>query len=163
MGKKSIIFAFILIIILFISSIGICQEEPLEQIDDLTLYYFTSDKTITLGWIDTNNDTISYYSNFYLLNKEKNIKELEKSNINPTTEDPKKYEYTIKVPYTGHFIVYVQICRSDTNECSDWVDSTNKDNSSVKLKVNNEVINKGWWLYGYIAPPTEPSITFEEQ
>jgi len=42
-------------------------------------------------------------------------------------------------------------------QCSEWTNSTEKETGSVK-QDDGTYINKGWWIYGYIEPPSGGSI-----
>lgn len=170
-----------------------------EQIDDLTLYFFTSNVSKTIEW---DNITEASHYHFRLWSVER--KEFALMATVPNTEED-RISITINVPFTGHFHAYIRSVVQPFNEtqiadinskeslealkllipaacdlkdwwddtatldamkakmietnsqCSLWTISTDPESCLVELP-DGTTVNKGWWLYGYPAPPTGGGI-----
>ena len=173
-----------------------------QQIDDLTLYFFTSDETKTVAWDRVINAT-EY--NFRLWNVERKEFSL-LATVPDSGEGTTKISFN--VPFTGHFYGYVRavvkpftqdqkdLINSSTSltdlkalvpnacdindwwnenatldqmktkmleidsQCSEWTITIDADNCRVTLP-DGTMVNKGWWLYGYPAPPTGGGIIIQ--
>jgi hypothetical protein len=187
---------FITILLIFIY--GICSASEFQQIDDRTMYFFTSDKEITLAWDDVNNGSATEHD-MYLYS-------VERKSISLIAHIPApSLEVKFQVPKTGHYIIYVRAVKSPLTQaqkdsidskttmtdlkalvidndheicdahiwwndnatlnqmktaakaskglCSTYSVSTDKNVAKVTLP-DSTVVDRGWWLYGYPAPPT---------
>lgn len=199
---KRWILAFLMLTALIVyAELSLSQEvvntDGIQQIDDLTLYFFTSDKSITVQW-DNAIGATDY--DFRLWSVERQafalLAQVPDSGGSSTN-------ISIKVPFTGHFHGYVRsvskqemtsIYEDDVNskttidelkelipmacdidwenmtfqqikdqllvsskQCSEWTITTDAESCQVTLP-DGTTVNKGWWLYGYPAPPTGGGI-----
>jgi len=193
------------IILFFFFNTNFVFGQTFEQIDDLTLYFFTSDKQITVGW-DNADNTTDY--DLYLWHVEQQ-QTLMIANI-PHDENATQQTFPFYVPRSGHYHLYVRsvqqplhidymteidakadmqsledyvknldpassepiyVCDVDTwwddtatlaemkimaksqkGICSIYIVSI--DHNYALVTIDGNQVNRGWWLYGHVAPPT---------
>lgn len=141
---KSLIIALCL---LFCST----MVHAVEQMD-LVLYLEHTGKNITCEWDDTNNNIADYEVRLYSFER-KTYVALGRTELNTITFQMMK---------SGHYIAEIRACYKDDPSCidgcppddpdcveccSEWVQSSDPAYAAV------DGVARGWWLYGYLAPP----------
>ena len=141
---KKIIFLLLLLISFPARSANIVYPE-------IGAWIGTSDETITIVW-DRVETTTHYEFILYSIDRE----QATISASVPQTDVNENPSILIQPPRTGMYKALVRAC--NTAGCSDWVESTDPTKSIVIDPNTNEFINRGWIIYGYPAPPSNPSI-----
>ena len=103
------------------------------ELKDYVTYVGHTNEVITVAWNDSTNT--DYYE-VRLYHVEKNVYLPRGTTIESTM--------SINLPRTGHYIVEVRGINSFFEGA--WSQSTNSNNSEVNGT------EKGWWVYGYLAP-----------
>lgn len=118
-----------------------------EGFDNYTYVGYTSE-TIKLAWDTTDKLENDFYEiRLYSFDK-KEYYDIIETNSN---------QIDLVLPKTGLYIVEARTCRPGQNEIlySEWVTSL------TSGKVGEE--QKGWWILGFIEPPTDVIIGFFKQ
>ena len=110
---------------------------------DESLYVRSTSENITVAWDAVADSRLDHYE-LRLFNLE--------TGSEKTFDNIKTPQYTLKLPKVGHYVVKARSCTLNKAECSVWAESINPENASV------DGIKKGWWLFGFLAPPG--SITY---
>lgn len=131
---------FITVLLVFIY--GICSASEFQQIDDRTLYFFTSDEDITLAWDYAYNGQVTEHDMYLYHVEQKAILLL--SHI-PAPQLQVKF----KVPRTGHYIAYVRAVTSPlTQTQKNSIDSktTMADLKALVMGDGHEICDAyKWW------------------
>lgn len=128
----------LIFVVLLVGNVGL-YEASAEDVFEHTTYTATTDKQFTVVW-DKVNNAIHYGIRLYNFERDDEI-------FIPPTKDT---SITLGFQRSGHYVVKVRACNEDYDPpCSPWSESTNPDVATVDGKP------KGWWLYGYTAPPGE--------
>lgn len=121
------------------------------EIQDHVTYQGTTDKDVKVSWDEQDAD----YYEVVLYSVEKGV------DVPAGSGKTTKNQIIFKLPYGGHFVAKVRACLNPVGEaaplCSAWTLSTDDD----LAKVGDE--NRGWWLYGHVAPPGSIDITPNEE
>jgi len=126
-----------LLISIFVSTL-LCYSAYGWESKDLVTYFGTSDKEITIAWDAVEN--ADYYE-LKLFSIERNVESVVANNISQT-------QLKIFLPRSGLFIVRARACSNSVGfTCSEWSTSDNQTFATVDGQP------KGWWVYGYLAPP----------
>ena len=112
----------------------------------------TSDETITIKW---DRVEVAHHYEFVLFSIDR-----ERATISasvPQTALNEKPSVLIQPPRTGMYKALVRSCTLE--ECSeDWSESTDPTKSVIIDPNTSEFISRGWIIYGYPAPPSNPSV-----
>jgi len=141
--KKLILLIFLLIAIP-VKSANIVYPE-------IGAWIGTSDETITIKW---DRVEVAHHYEFVLYSIDR-----ERATISasvPQTALNEKPSVLIQPPRTGMYKALVRSCTLE--ECSDWAESTDPTKSVIIDPNTSEFISRGWIIYGYPAPPSNPSV-----
>jgi hypothetical protein len=110
-------------------------------------YLATTNRKISLSWQEV--DGADFYEiRLYNLEREANLLPPLRTDTNSIT-----FPFPRAAP-SGHFIVSLRACPNPSNarfnQCSAWVNTTDPEVGMVNGK------KRGWWIYGYLAPPSQP-------
>lgn len=133
--KKAIVFSAVFLLVFA------CGARAATLIDSAE-YLVTTVESITFEWDDPSNVADTF--NVRLYNVERNSY----TDLGSTTQKTK----TFKLPRSGHFVPEVRSCKGAT--CTVWSRSTEL---TFSPSINGQV--RAWRLYGYPAPPGQPTIT----
>ena len=125
---------------------------------DYYTWFGTTDEQIKLGWYCASCFTDETY--------ELELFNIERNSVVITASTP-LYELTVSLPFSGHYISRIRTIRPTTEAVclerdgnsyrngmcyTEWVESIDPNHSTVDGNP------RGWWVYGYIAPPGPPVI-----
>lgn len=108
---------------------------------DSAEYLATTDEWITFAWDDPSGIADSFDVRLY------HVERTSYTDLGKTTEKKKVF----RLPRSGHFVPEVRSCKGAT--CSEWSRSTEL---KFSPSINGQV--RAWRLYGYPAPPGQPTI-----
>lgn len=131
MKLKTSLVSVLLLLSVFVSSSDWSKS-------DIVTYYNTTDKPIKCAW-DAVPEATGYEARLFHL--ERNV-EVTLPNGKTTST-----EIIFKLPRTGHFVFKVRACVNNYELCSDWCEASNPDCGLVDGQ------RRGWWIYGFVAPP----------
>jgi hypothetical protein len=108
-------------------------------------YFEHTGQTVTVAWDAITNAT-NYIWRIKSVERQKYIA------IDGNTEhETTATQFSFKVPFMGHFIVEVKALDAEGN-ASAWAKSDQDQYATIKGE------NKGWWIYGLIAPAGDIDI-----
>lgn len=125
--------------------------DPYSKLDAVT-YTATTDKKFSCSW-DVQDAADFYEVQIYNLERKTLIQLGENGATFARVDEP---PFEIQFPWAGHFVPQIRACLipevaegedPKPKECSTWSQSIDPEVATVDGE------KKGWWLYGYTAPP----------